>query len=390
MREELPELQGKGFESTGRYGIGFFSVFMWGGRVRVTTRKYRCGMKDTLVIEFKGGLERRPLLRSAQEDECLDEGGTRVRVWMNHPPESLFSSHRWRSTEKSWTFEETCIWLCPALDVSLYVEDSSGRARKIIHASDWKTMPAEALCRRIWVDYNDNVNDNVNDAMWFHKQLKAAEHYGLLKDSQGEVVGRASLTPHVFGVRESSGVVTVGGFRTSDVNLVAGILVGSPRRAARDVAVPVAPEEELRRWATEQAVLGTSVYSDLESLLELAACVTSCGGDTGDLPIAAYGPERLTFSQIAKKKDWPDQIVLSTLPYAYPDYAPPSGVLGVPGRSFIPWVRELRRLDEGLWPPRSLYQAFVERPWSMRGADILAKAVIEGLANAWGLRLMKL
>jgi len=32
----------------------------------------------------------------------------------------------------------------------------------------------------------------------------------------------------------------------------------------------------------------------------------------------------------------------------------------------------------------------VERPWSMRGADILAKAVIEGLANAWGLRLMKL
>jgi Histidine kinase-, DNA gyrase B-, and HSP90-like ATPase len=175
MRQELPGLQGKGFQSTGRYGIGFFSVFMWGERVKVTTQQYRDAQRDTQVLEFKGGLEARPLLRKAQEAEHLEGGGgTRVRVWLKHPPESLFSD---------WfrTFEKFCVWLCPALDANLYVERAGGQPTKVITASDWKVMDGEALCRRLWVHYENRYKGDGDE--YFLHQVEAAEHYRLLRDS---------------------------------------------------------------------------------------------------------------------------------------------------------------------------------------------------------------
>jgi hypothetical protein len=39
MHKEFPGLAAKGFESTGRYGIGFFSAFTWGDRIQVITRR---------------------------------------------------------------------------------------------------------------------------------------------------------------------------------------------------------------------------------------------------------------------------------------------------------------------------------------------------------------
>src|SRR5262249_44941631 len=38
MSREHPGLASSGFEPQGQYGIGFFSVFMWGGEVKVVTR----------------------------------------------------------------------------------------------------------------------------------------------------------------------------------------------------------------------------------------------------------------------------------------------------------------------------------------------------------------
>ncbi len=82
MREEHEGLWAKGFEPTGRFGVGFFSVFMWGHRVRVTSRRYDDGPRDTRILEFRTGLETRPLVRPAKLEEQLREGGTRVRVWL--------------------------------------------------------------------------------------------------------------------------------------------------------------------------------------------------------------------------------------------------------------------------------------------------------------------
>jgi hypothetical protein len=55
QHQEWPGLSGRGFEATGRFGIGFFSVFMWSGRVRVTSRRFDRGRETTRVLEWQKG-----------------------------------------------------------------------------------------------------------------------------------------------------------------------------------------------------------------------------------------------------------------------------------------------------------------------------------------------
>ena len=71
MMEEHAGLSASLFEPQGRFGIGFFSVFMWGTRVKITTCSIHEGPISTRVLEFHAGLSIRPLLRPASEvDAC--------------------------------------------------------------------------------------------------------------------------------------------------------------------------------------------------------------------------------------------------------------------------------------------------------------------------------
>ena len=114
MCEEFPGLSAKGFQSTGKYGIGFFSVFMWGKHVRVTTRRYDAAQRETYVLEFSSGVDSRPLLRKAQDEEVLRDGGTRVRVWLKELPDAPPVAH----SGTSWELQDICAWLCPSIDVN--------------------------------------------------------------------------------------------------------------------------------------------------------------------------------------------------------------------------------------------------------------------------------
>ena len=78
---ELPGLSSRRFSSSGRFGVGFFSVFMWGDRVQVATRRYDRGPESARILEFGKGLAGRPILRRALESDGHQFSGTRVRVW---------------------------------------------------------------------------------------------------------------------------------------------------------------------------------------------------------------------------------------------------------------------------------------------------------------------
>jgi HSP90 family molecular chaperone len=145
MYKEFPGLSAKGFQSTGKYGIGFFSVFMWGKRVRVTTRRYDAAQQETHVLDFGSGVDSRPLLRKAQDEEVLRDGGTRVRVWLKELSDALYVAH----SGTSWELQDVCAWLCPSIDVDLYVEIEGEERKKVISASDWISMDGEDLLKRI-------------------------------------------------------------------------------------------------------------------------------------------------------------------------------------------------------------------------------------------------
>ncbi len=296
MLREHPGLLGRGFRPTGKYGIGFFSVFMWGDRVRITTRRYQDAIEDASVLEFAEGLASRPLLRKATTPECMSEAGTRVRIWWRRggDPSSDLLSLRWAYRGEDHSLKYLCEWLCPGLGANLYVDEGRGSGKtKVISANDWIKIPGEKLLARTipeWHNFERVKRLGNSHVTWFLPNLRP------MRDAENNVVGRACVFCDLGFRKERTGdmgTVTTGGLRAGTLNGVLGVLDGLPREAARYSAVPVVDRGELAQWASEQAGLILRFrpkprlrrYWD-ELRVEAAQIVKKFGGDTGDLPIA--------------------------------------------------------------------------------------------------------
>lgn len=79
IRDEFPGLSSKYSKSIGKFGIGFFSVFLLGDNVRVVSKRYDKGSRDAMALEFSS-LNRRPLLRPAYDGELPIDMSTRVSI----------------------------------------------------------------------------------------------------------------------------------------------------------------------------------------------------------------------------------------------------------------------------------------------------------------------
>jgi hypothetical protein len=297
MREEHEGLWAKGFEPTGRFGIGFFSVFMWGRRVQVSTRRYKVdSQENTRVLEFRTGLETRPLVRPATSGEQLRDGGTRVRVWLNKEPRDRGGLLHSGDGYKPANLGALCAWLAPALDVDLYVEDENG-ASCVVAASDWLRITGIELLARI------------SPPGLTAEERDFASLLRVVKDSEGHALGRAAIfDTDRHGSR--AGVNTVGGLRVGRLEGVLGILTASMVTAVRDKAVLLAGPESLAKWASEQATLIVDSIPDPYYQMACVEYVVERGGNPGRLPVAKRGESFVDLKTLAGWENAPDTIVL--------------------------------------------------------------------------------
>ncbi len=369
MREEHEGLWAKGFEPTGRFGIGFFSVFMWGQRVRVTTRPYLEAQRDTRVLEFQTGLDVRPVVRPARREEQLQEGGTRVRVWLNNEPAEeggLLHPLHGREAED---FGFLCEWLAPALDVDLYVEDEKG-TRRVVAASDWLTIDGDKLFDRI----------SLHDREWRKAVRAFSPFFRVLRGPDGQALGRAViLDDELFWIGPTQsrlGTFTIGGLRAKNaLHGFAGILVGFSGRAARDWAYPAASPAILAAWASEQALLLHDNIRDTNLLLTCAAAVAVYGGNPGSLPIAMRGKELIDCETLGKWTDAPSEVLLRQYRPRHYGLEEDEDVVTYPNvlstyelGSILPWASS----SLGEWIKVSLAMA-----WGCSPQKILAKRLYE-------------
>lgn len=104
-RLEFPGIQAKADAFRGRYGIGFFSVFMWSDDVSVSTRRHNEGTDSSRVLEFKRGVESRPILRAAGDAEKSSRWTTRVTLqlptnFISESDDGSFKLHRSTDTSR--------------------------------------------------------------------------------------------------------------------------------------------------------------------------------------------------------------------------------------------------------------------------------------------------
>ena len=374
-RSALPGLMAKGFVPTGRFGIGFFSVFMWGQRVRVTTRWYEEGSRDTRVLEFSSGLRGRPLVRVAEEEEWLREGGTRVRVWMKHAPASQKGVLAPESSRPS-NLGTLCGWLAPALDVNLYVEESDSARYQVVRTSDWMTLDGLALIERISGMPASELQSRYPHGAMFASLMRP------LTTADGECVGRACLYPPPDLGMFSTGlcVATVGGLRAGGTLQLAGVVMAEPTRASRDAATISVHGRELARWATDQAELVARAELPDYIKHQAAALVLYLGGVAEALPVGRGSEGWMTLADVSRWKDAREIVVCEFQALGFENAVQlEPGVLVVQhfARSSVrlQFRRTVRYQGDSL---RSALISSLASAWSASGHEVAESATWEG------------
>jgi hypothetical protein len=253
MRAELSGLAAAQFQATGRFGIGFYSVFMLGSSIKVVTRRYNEASTDTRVLQFASGLDDRPIVRSAKENEILHSGGTIVSVGLaQNPfsPEGLLGTRGPRGGD----LRDLCATLAPALPCDLLTQEGNQLEEVCVRANDWKTMSGEELLRRVGVVSQTFPNPVITLS-------QAADRIRVIERG-GEIIARACIAPSPPALRlpDSSSLrpwayLVTGGLTLTDLGGAIGIFEGVPTKADRTVGQLLITAQELSAWASEQATL---------------------------------------------------------------------------------------------------------------------------------------
>ncbi len=254
MWRELPGLEALGMEATGQFGIGFFSVFMWGDRVRVTTRRYDRGHDETWVLEFRKGVGLRPLLRKAslEEQQSIQDGGTIVRVWCN--PSNQVHERLLRQeppSEASCSWEQLCQWIAPALDVNLAVE-ILGSTTTAVDAQDWLSIDAEKMLLRLnWKGQGSAVPTIYQDRNAWSFVTSCMR---IVTDDAGKPIARGTVWSTQRGYVQE-GCTVCGGLRSESAANFTGIQFAKPETAARQGMIQIEASSGWAKWAEDQKAM---------------------------------------------------------------------------------------------------------------------------------------
>jgi hypothetical protein len=397
MLREHPGLVSQGFESQGRFGIGFFSVFMWGEHVKVVTRRPEDGRDATRVLEFHKGLSARPILRTADTSERLMDPGTVVHVWLDKhatdpggflgpgPIESRFNMFQKvnRGRGKEWRLKNLCAWLCPAVDVDLYVVQDEVREISMA-ASDWETIDGASLLRRLLL-HRDDI-ENICETEIFNV---IAANVRDIRDESGSLLGRGAFkswlqfsSPEEDPLNQASNT-TAGLFRAFEEIDIAGLLLGRPERASRSSAKPIAfyDPDALSKWATGQADLVPIFAREAVSQIRYAMIIRIFGGDTCGLLIARSNTELLSFNSIAARQDLPHEILLQEDHWGVAGFECPQ----LPANAIAVGSARMRALHDNLIDSDPRRRADHPR-WKQFWMSLWG-ATIEAIAQAWGVPL---
>ena len=296
---EWSGLAASGFEAVGQFGIGFFSVFMLGEKVRVCTRRSEAkdDAGDHLLLEFNTGPEGRPLLRLPLAGEKLKRHGTRVSVFLTAEKRT----HLCINDPTPWvngqtlSIVQTCAHLAPALDINLCVREN-GNKQSVIAANDWETLDSQQLLQRI----SPNIFKEANK-----KHFKGWLHLTDIRDSHGKLIGRCAMSSRFV---EKSALGVNKGILAGYINGMTGVILSKPQTdLARQSALPDISRRDLQTWAEQQK----NILSNRGALnLPLSQVLAEYGANQDHLIIGTIGRKVFTRKAFQDRLSEMDSLVV--------------------------------------------------------------------------------
>lgn len=311
LRGEWSGLSSSDFEAIGQFGIGFFSVFMLGERIRVITRRYehKDGEDSQWLLNFSDGTNKRPTLRAPIGKERLKRHGTRVSVLISlEKLEALCTQQsNWlrKNDPSTIPFIQACARLAPAVDINLYVKNSGEGRQLAVEANDWLSLPSIDLLRRIIPGYLESTSEN-QFGLWTH----LAELY----DDTGSVIGRCAVQPFMF-YGPNSGIGVVKGLLAGNVDGIAGIIMSKPQGdLARKEAIPDILLSTVQRWAECQKEL---LLKNEKLNVSRSALLAFLGASHTALMVGEFGGEAVSREEFIDAVNEIDEVIVHSGEISY-------------------------------------------------------------------------
>ena len=280
---EFPGVHASGYTPIGRFGIGFFSIFMAAKKVNVFSRRFDKGLEDVRCLSFDNGISLRPTLSYDRPDDFGMDLCTRVELELKpdvveNPDQIRIRCNVQGHEEFGVTFGDYVAAMVAGINVPVVVETASGRRK--VHEG----YPPEPEKREEWLGTLSYVSAGVNErakagltqAIPRLREIRDGEKcYGLAAIDVLGQTGGAFLSGKAVG-----GLVNP--HSRYDDSFV-GLIDHVPTTARRDAGEMAAPQHSIDTWMSGQmALLKKANLSPIESILA-GYSICSLGYDPKDV-----------------------------------------------------------------------------------------------------------
>ena len=255
VKSEFPGLRSSNFRSVGKFGIGFYSVFMVAEETVVSSKNWNDGLSDVHQMKFNSGFSLRPIIRKGPVEDFHTSISTRVklRLKQNIIPDDgqiKIKSSKSNSEEFIVPFEEYLSAICVGLDTDVYYSQKENDLGKKIH----ENIKSSLFNKKRWLKKNSftDYQSTKENESYITNNISRLRY---IKEDD-EILGLAAINTLITNDNNYFSIKTVGGLahpvHSRSGNYYFGFIDYSPKSAKRDLNQYSAKEETIKNWANEQ------------------------------------------------------------------------------------------------------------------------------------------
>ncbi|GHV74829.1 hypothetical protein AGMMS49940_21310 [Spirochaetia bacterium] len=242
----------KGFESIGKFGIGFFSVFMLGVQIKVTSWKYGEDISKMKTLDFYDSLNSNPILRDPTDEEKrrVIDRGTSIKIKLHDDPYSQkgFIGNMCFTDNTLYTLVR---YFVPSASVKITISELD-KSQKQLYPHHMENL-----------SFNDFINyinfPKINEG-GPHYPVEILHQFNLnfieLNDN-GKILGKLAVLPNLNNYAPSPLTIIISnGIRIKEIGGFAGFLFSKDVVSIRrDACTKTVPYDILKEWAIKQKAM---------------------------------------------------------------------------------------------------------------------------------------